>query len=153
MPDSKLAAAVFNVNSRFARKSFLDLSIDEFDANLSAAPRGLFVFAQKTIPLLLKSVEESEHPPTLLVTGATASVRGSSHFGHFAASKFGLRGLTQSLSREFHPQGVHVAHAIIDGVIDIPRTKGWNPNDGAEDGKIRPEQVRTRYLQEVGVHS
>lgn len=91
---------------------------------------------------MLESVKEAQYPPTILVTGATASVRGSSNFGHFAAGKFALRGLTQSLSREFHPQGVHVAHAIIDGGIDTPWGKGSVYNDGIEDGKIRPEQVR-----------
>ncbi|KAH7347772.1 oxidoreductase [Plectosphaerella cucumerina] len=145
LPGSGLAAAVYNINSKFARKPFLDLTVDEFDANLHAAPHGFFVFAQKTLPLLLESVKESQHPPTILVTGATASVRGSSNFGHFAAAKFALRGLTQSLSREFHPQGVHVAHAIIDGGIDTPWGKGSVFNNGAEDGKIKPEQIAEDY--------
>lgn len=57
---------------------------------------------------------------TLLFTGATASLRGSAKFGVFAASKFALRALAQSMAREFGPQGIHVAHIIIDGEINTP---------------------------------
>jgi short-subunit dehydrogenase len=85
----------------------------------------------------------------LIVTGATASVRGSARFATFAASKFAARALTQSLSREFHPKGVHVAHTIIDGVIDIPRVKEWVVNDGKEDGKISPDSVSCIPWNEV----
>lgn len=65
------------------------------------------------------------YPPTLIFTGATASLKGSALCASFATGKFALRALAQSLGREFGPQGIHVAHAIIDGVIDIPRTKDW----------------------------
>ena len=83
----------------------------------------------------------SPHPPSLIITGATASVRGSARFGTFAAGKFAVRGLAQSLAREFGPRGVHVAHVIIDGVIDIPRTKEYKVNEGKEDGKISADAV------------
>ena len=52
--------------------------------------------------------------------------------------KFALRALAQSLAREYGPKGVHVAHAVIDGVIDIPRTKEW---DLGPEGKIDPNAV------------
>ena len=58
---------------------------------------------------------------TILFTGATASLRGSANFSAFAASKFALRALGQSMAREFGPQGIHVAHVIIDGEINTPR--------------------------------
>ena len=109
--------------------------------NLTAPSHGLFNFAQHVIPLLLASVDDSPHPPTLIVTGATASLRGSAKFGAFAAGKFAVRALGQSLAREFGPQGVHVAHAIIDGVIDIPRLEGRVANEGKPDGKIDPHAV------------
>ncbi len=85
---------------------------------------------------------DAPHPPSLIVTGATASSRGSARFGPFAAGKFAVRGLSQSLSREFHPQGVHVAHVIIDAVIDTPRTKAYNVGNGAPDAKLSPDVVR-----------
>jgi short-subunit dehydrogenase len=58
---------------------------------------------------------------TILFTGATASLRGSAKFAGFAAAKFGLRAVAQSMARELGPQGVHVAHVIIDGQINTPR--------------------------------
>lgn len=103
--------------------------------------RGLFNFAQGTLPSLLEAVPTSPHPPSLIITGATASVRGSARFGTFAAGKFAVRALGQSLAREFGPQGVHVAHVVVDGVIDIPRTRGFEVNKGKEDGKINPDAV------------
>ncbi|SPN99263.1 uncharacterized protein DNG_02300 [Cephalotrichum gorgonifer] len=145
LPGATAAAAIYNVNGGFARKPFLDVSVEELDASLSAAPRGLFVFAQKVLPSLLESVDKSTYPPTLLLTGATASVKGSSNFGTFAAGKFALRALGQSLAREFGPRGVHVAHIIVDGVIDIPRTREWVVNGGVEGGKLEPEAIGESY--------
>ncbi|KAK3683803.1 hypothetical protein B0T22DRAFT_261362 [Podospora appendiculata] len=144
-PDKKLAAAIFNVSGGLTFKSFLELKVEDIDASHAANGRSFFNFAQKVLPQLLESVDDAPNPPTLLVTGATASVRGSARFGPFAAGKFAVRALSQSLAREFGPQGVHVAHAIIDGVIDIPRTKGYNVNDGKPDGKIAPDAIAESY--------
>jgi NAD(P)-dependent dehydrogenase (short-subunit alcohol dehydrogenase family) len=55
---------------------------------------------------------------TILFTGATASVRGRDGFSAFAAAKHGLRAVAQSMARELGPQGVHVAHVVIDGAVD-----------------------------------
>ncbi len=57
-----------------------------------------------------------------MLTGATASIKGSANFSAFAAAKFGLRALGQSLAREWGPRGVHVSHFIIDGIIVTDRT-------------------------------
>ena len=57
---------------------------------------------------------------TILFTGATASLRGGSGFAAFASSKFGLRAVAQSMARELGPEGIHVAHLIIDGGVDSP---------------------------------
>jgi NAD(P)-dependent dehydrogenase (short-subunit alcohol dehydrogenase family) len=57
---------------------------------------------------------------TMLFTGATASLRGGAGFAAFAAAKAGLRAVAQSLAREFGPQGIHVAHLVIDGGVDSP---------------------------------
>jgi NAD(P)-dependent dehydrogenase (short-subunit alcohol dehydrogenase family) len=90
---------------------------------------------------LLEAVPTSPHPPSLIITGSTASVRGSAHFGTFAAGKFAVRALGQSLAREFGPQGVHVAHVVVDGVIDGPRASAYTVNEGKKDGKIDPDAV------------
>lgn len=103
--------------------------------------KGFFLYAQSTLPGLLEAVPSSPHPPSLIVTGATASLRGGPQLASFASGKFALRATAQSLAREFGPKGVHVAHAIIDGVIDIPRTHDWKVNDDANDGKISSDAV------------
>jgi NAD(P)-dependent dehydrogenase (short-subunit alcohol dehydrogenase family) len=157
-PDRKLAAAIYNTGGGFSIKGFQEQSIEDLDRSLSSNVRGLFNFAQQTIPQLLESVDDftdgergagmsssSRPSPTLIITGATASIRGSARFGTFAAGKFAVRGLGQSLAREFGPKGVHVAHVIIDGAIDTPQTKGWTPNEGKEDGKLSPDAISEAY--------
>lgn len=67
-------------------------------------------------------------------------MKGSANCSSFATGKFALRALSQSLAREFGPKGVHVSHIIVDGVIDIERTKGWHFD--APDAKISPNAVR-----------
>ena len=65
---------------------------------------------------------------TLFFTGATASLRAKPPFTAFASAKFGLRALAQGMAREFSPQGIHVVHTIIDGVIDGERAKKQFPD-------------------------
>lgn len=74
-------------------------------------------------------------------------MKGSALCSAFATGKFAMRALAQSLAREFGPKGVHVAHAIIDGVIDIERTKEWKFD--APDAKISPHAVslQPRHLK------
>lgn len=100
------------------------------------------MFAKRAIPLLLSAVAtDAPHAPSLIVTGATASLRGSSRFATMAAGKFAQRALTQSLAREFGPQGVHVALVVIDGAVDTPWSKDRVVNNGVVDGKLNPEAV------------
>lgn len=79
------------------------------------------------------------HPPTLIFTGATAGIKAFPNSATFAAGNFAKRALSQSLAKEFGPQGIHVSYAVIDGVIDIPKTKAWL-ND-VPDAKISPDAV------------
>ena len=65
---------------------------------------------------------------SILYTGATASLRGSARFAGLAVGKFGLRALAQSMARELGPQGIHVAHVVIDGGIDSPRVRTMFPD-------------------------
>jgi len=105
--------------------------------------RGAYLFSRAVLPLLLASTSSTsstpEYPPTLIFTGATASMKGSALCSSFATGKFALRALAQSLGREFGPKGVHVAHVVVDGVIDIERTKGYKIE--GVDGKISPGAV------------
>lgn len=112
---------------------------------------GGYHFSQAVLPLLLETEKASpQNPPTLIFTSATAAMRGGATFSSFATGKFAMRALSQSLAREFGPQGIHVVHAIIDGIIDIPRTKEWKVN--GPDGKIDPEAVsHNRSIEEMGM--
>ncbi len=85
---------------------------------------------------------------TILFTGATASVRGSSGFSAFAGGKHALRALAQSMSRELGPQGIHVGHVVIDGIIDTKWTRENFPDLFAArppDGVMQPEQIAEIY--------
>ncbi|KAJ4296586.1 hypothetical protein N0V90_006633 [Kalmusia sp. IMI 367209] len=125
--DVGAAAAIFNASGGFLRKPFLELPEDAFTKALDVSAKGGFLFSQATLPFLLKGVEQkSQHPPSLIFTGATASVKSSAQLSSFSTGKWALRALSQSLAKEFGPKGVHVSHAIIDGVIDTPATKPYN---------------------------
>ncbi len=88
---------------------------------------------------------------TILFTGATASMRGSAGFSAFAAGKFGLKALSQSMARELGPQGIHVAHVIIDGIIDTHWFQRMRPEMYAkkkeEGGLLNPEDIAETYWQ------
>ena len=130
--DVAAAAAIFNASGPFMRKPFLEIPAETFSSSLDVSAMGGILFSQSFLPLLLKGVGSSEHPPSLIFTGATASVKSNAQMASFSTGKWALRALSQSLAREFGPQGVHVAHAIIDGVIDIPRTREWLKDMPAE---------------------
>ena len=90
---------------------------------------------------MLSSVgTEVTYPPTLLFTGATASIKGSAKFAPFAVAKSASRILAQSVAREYGPQGVHVAHIVIDGIIDLPQSRAMMP-DMKPDAMISPKTV------------
>ncbi len=86
---------------------------------------------------------------TILFTGATASLRGGAGFSAFASAKHGLRALAQSLAREAGPQGVHVAHVVIDGMIDGDFIRSMVPDAEqrlARDEILRPEEIARNYV-------
>jgi NAD(P)-dependent dehydrogenase (short-subunit alcohol dehydrogenase family) len=85
---------------------------------------------------------------TILFTGATASVRGAAGFSAFAGAKHALRALAQSMARELGPQGIHVAHVIIDGAIDTAYIAGNFPDRyalKAQDGILSPDAIAENY--------
>lgn len=87
---------------------------------------------------------------TILFTGASASLRGSAGFAAFAGGKHALRALAQSMARELGPEGVHVAHVVIDGMIDNPNTEALFPDAFAArgpDGILNPDAIAEAYWQ------
>ena len=87
---------------------------------------------------------------TLIFTGATASVRGAAGFAAFAGAKHALRALAQSMARELWPQGIHVAHPVIDGAIDTEFIRSNFPERYAlkdRQGILDPEHIADVYWQ------
>lgn len=85
---------------------------------------------------------------SIFFTGATASVRGGAGFAAFSGAKFALRSLSQSMARELGPQGIHVAHFIIDGAIDTPFIKENFPETYAlkeKNGILQPTEIAEAY--------
>ena len=83
---------------------------------------------------------------TIIFTGATAALRGSAGFANLAVPKFGLRALAQSMARDLGPQGVHVAHTIIDGQIAGERP-GYRTEERGEDSVLAPDAIAEAYYQ------
>src|SRR6185503_989454 len=87
---------------------------------------------------------------TILYTGATASLRGGAGFAAFAGAKHALRALAQSMARELGPEGIHVAHVVVDGAIDTPFIRENFPERYAlkeKAGILDPEAIAENYWQ------
>uniref|UniRef100_A0ACD5Y6T2 Uncharacterized protein n=1 Tax=Avena sativa TaxID=4498 RepID=A0ACD5Y6T2_AVESA len=91
---------------------FLSISPDAFHRTIAVSAAGAFHCAQQVIPGMV-----DRGRGTIIFTGSSASVTGFAGYSDLSCGKFALRGLSQSLAKEFQPAGVHVAHMIIDGVI------------------------------------
>ena len=94
------------------RGKFLDLKASDFERAWRSTVLTAINVSQAVIPAM-----QDQQAGTLILTGATASIRGSAGFGSFSSAKFALRGLAQSLAREFQAQGLHIVHPILDGII------------------------------------
>ncbi|MBB6340508.1 NAD(P)-dependent dehydrogenase (short-subunit alcohol dehydrogenase family) [Pseudomonas fluvialis] len=85
---------------------------------------------------------------TILFTGATAGLRGASHFAAFAGAKHGVRALAQSMARELGPLNIHVGHVVVDGAIDTAFIRDNFPDRYAlkdQDGILSPEHIADNY--------
>lgn len=119
---------------------FAETTLDDYQRCWASMVQSLVLLAQSVLPPMLEAGEG-----TLIVSGATASLRGGPRFAAFASAKFALRGLTQSLAREYQPQGIHVAHAILDGIIDTPRSRELHSLDPAK--MMQPDDIAQAYWQ------
>jgi NAD(P)-dependent dehydrogenase (short-subunit alcohol dehydrogenase family) len=87
---------------------------------------------------------------SVIFTGASASVRGRPNFAAFTAAKGALRQMAQSMAKELGPQGIHVAHVVIDGAIDSERMRKQFPERIAQlgaDGALKPEAIAETFWQ------
>ncbi len=131
---------VYNAGA-FQMGGVLEVDSRRFDECFKVNCAGAFYAAQQVLPAMIESGRG-----TILFTGATASLRGSARFSALAVGKFGLRALAQSMAREFGPQGIHVAHVIIDGQINTPRMREMSP-DREYHTMLSPDAIAETYWQ------
>ena len=135
--EAKLGApdvVVYNASGR-VRGPLTSLAPDDVRRALMVSAFGAFLVAQRAVPAMLAKGQGA-----VLLTGASASVKGYAESAPFAMGKFALRGLAQSMARELAPKGVHVAHFVIDGAIR-PREQA-----DAGDAMLDPDAIASTYL-------
>lgn len=137
-----LNAAVFNAGA-FLMKPALETTPDDLHQSFMTNAYAGFVFAREAALRM-----QPRGTGTIILTGATASLRGGRQFAAFAAAKFALRAIAQSLARELGPQGLHVAHVIIDGMIDTPHWRARAADTvlaKGPDGVLDPDAIAETY--------
>jgi len=102
---------IYNASFR-TRGPLIELNPADVEKSLAVTAYGAFLVAQQAARRMLR-----QGYGTILFTGASAGVKGYPQSAPFAMGKFALRGLAQSMARELHPQGIHVAHIVVDGGI------------------------------------
>ena len=138
----RLEAALFNAGN-MVRGTALEVTPDQFESTWRGSAYAGFLFVRASLPLLLESGGGS-----LLLTGATASVRGGGPFVAFASAKAALRSIAQSAAREYGPRGIHVAHVVVDGGIDGERLRTVAPDRvtrAGESGLLDPDAIADTY--------
>ena len=136
----RISLLLHNASSS-AGDGLLETTPEEFESSWRIATLGGFVCAQETAPDMIASGKG-----TMIFTGATSSVRGGGWLA-FSSAKFALRGLVQSLARELWPQGVHVAHVVVDGLIGPAGVK-----NGEGEPKLDPDQMAEAYWHLASQH-
>jgi NAD(P)-dependent dehydrogenase (short-subunit alcohol dehydrogenase family) len=141
--------AVYNVDSNIPAP-ILETDAETFTMLWQQNCLGAFFFGKEAVKAM-----KNNQKGTLFFTGATASLRAKPPFTAFAAAKAGLRALAQGMAREFSPQGIHVVHTIIDGVIDGERAKNQFPDyvkAKGKDGLLQLVAIAETYWAIHGQH-
>ncbi len=135
---ARIAVLVHNAHE-LTIKPFEATSPGDFERVWRVACLGAFAASQIVIPHMV-----GRGSGTLIFSGATAGLRAGAKFAAFASAKFALRGLAQSLARQYGPAGVHVVHAVLDGLIDAPQTEArFGP---ARAARMDPDAIARVYL-------
>ena len=137
---------VYNAGA-FVRKGILETSAEEFERCWKAGCLGGFLTGREAVRAMLAEKGKGHHRGTIIFTGATASLRGGANYHNLAVGKFGLRALAQSMAREFQPQGIHVAHVIIDGQIESNDRPGRSVAERGADAVLSPAAIAESYYQ------
>jgi len=114
----------------------MDLRPDQFEQAWRVGPFASFLCCQEVVPEMLRKGRGA-----ILFSGATSSIRGRGGASAFSSAKFGVRGLAESLARELWPQGIHVAHIIIDGEIG----SGSDNPSPADPPALHPDAMALSY--------
>ncbi|WP_299501704.1 SDR family NAD(P)-dependent oxidoreductase [uncultured Roseobacter sp.] len=141
---SDLRVAIYNPSAR-VRGSVTELDPEAVRNAMEVTAFGAFLLGQQAAIRMAQNAGETKG--TILFTGASAGVKGFANSAPFAMGKFAQRGLAQSMARELHPQGIHVAWVNIDGAIANPGRE----NDGS-DRMLDPEALAVAYLQLIDQH-
>lgn len=139
-----IEAAVFNIGGN------VHFGINETTARVYRKVWEMSAFAGFLTGREAARVMRARERGTLIFTGATASIRGGAGFSAFSGAKFALRSLAQSMARELGPEGIHVAHTIIDGAIDTDFIRDNFPDRYAlkdEGGILDPNHIADAYWQ------
>src|SRR5207248_7391705 len=128
---------VYNASGR-ERGPFVDLVPADVAQAIAVSAFGGFLVAQQAATRMLPNKHGA-----ILFTGASASIKGYPQSAPFAMAKFALRGLAQSMARELSPQGIHVAHFVIDGVI---RNPGRTEPPDRPHSMLDPDAIAQSYL-------
>ena len=115
--------------------SIMDTSLEGMESSWATNTLGLVACAQEVIPSMTENGEGN-----IMVIGATASLRGGAQSTAFASAKAAQRSVAQSMARDLGPKGIHVGYFIIDGIIDIERTRERFP-DRADDFFMQPDAI------------
>jgi NAD(P)-dependent dehydrogenase (short-subunit alcohol dehydrogenase family) len=138
---------VFNVGT-WDRAGILDISDELFERAWRTGCFAGFLVGRVAAAAML-----ARGRGTIIFTGATGSIRGGSGFAAFAVPKFGLRALAQSMARELGPKGIHVAHVIVDGMIDnagqAESMTAMGPTAIAESYHALYRQPRSAWTHEI----
>jgi NAD(P)-dependent dehydrogenase (short-subunit alcohol dehydrogenase family) len=134
---------VYNASYR-TRGPLLDLDPAEVEKSILVSAFGGFLVGQEAARRMLP-----RGSGTILFTGASASVKGYAQSAPFAMGKFALRGLAQSMARELGPQGIHVAHVVVDGGIRSARRAEAADHP---DALLDPDAIAETYLHLVQQH-
>lgn len=141
--DKPLDVVLYNASSR-TRGSVLEVDPGDLAQAINVTAYGAFLIAREAARRMVKRGEGK-----ILFTGASASVKGYANSAPFAMGKFALRGLAQSMARELAPQGVHVAHFVIDGgVRNEARGRVEGPED-TPDKWLDPDAIAETYMHVV----
>ena len=153
-----IEVVLFNLGAQIGNRALADTSYKAFELGWRLATFALFRVASAVCPLM-----EGRGGGTILVTSATAAVRGNAGQHSHAAAMGGRRMLCQTLNAEYASKGIHVAHILIDGAVDAPDTLGkllgpelyeeLRRTRGREhDGLLLPEQMAETYFHVAHQH-